>query len=354
MAYPAVVRRGTDHEVGRSPRRTRIAGVLGAALLAAGAAGPARAQVVEGRIVTSPAVPVSNGPTVTWTAPFFNPPRCPREDEIRGWISSYFTPGQGAGVAADLSLKILGGGWKLDLTLTGPQGTYERSFLNATCKKVVLEAVYEIAAVIQGGGPVAGSGIPLPELPPASTTTTSTSTTTSTGEAVRRHWGLLQVSGGVSLGIIKTAMAMLRVGIGYRAPRWGVALTNTFLLPRDVLSGAEPAIYVKMWQWAAGVRGCWIPKVGRVEAGLCGTLEAGLVSATRVDGDRAHQVLPWMGISVGPAMSIRLSKRVRINLGLDITGIPLRPQFVYQGRRDVCCDEKFGGRLFGGLEFLLP
>lgn len=347
MSYDTAMVRGTRHELERSRRRAYLA----AALLAASVARPAHAQVVEGRLVTSPAVPVTNGPTVKLTAPFYNPPRCPREDEIRGWIASYFTPGQGKDVTAELSIMILGGGWKLDLTLTGPQGTYEKSFMHGQCKRLVLDTVYEIAAVIQGGGPVPGSGIPLPTLPPTSTTT---STTTSTGEAVRKHWGLLQVSGGVSMGIIKAAMAMLRLGIGYRAPRWSVALTNTFLLPRDVLSGAEPAIYVNMWQWAAGIRGCGIPKLGRVEVGVCATIEAGAVMGRRVDGDRERHVLPWVGISLGPAMSIRLSKRVRINLGLDVTGIPERPLFTFQGRKDVCCDEKFGGRLFGGIELLLP
>lgn len=335
-------------------RRGAIAGYLGAALLTASAARPAHAQVVDGRIVTSPAVPVTNGPTVKLTAPFFNPPRCPREDEIRGWIASYFTPGQGADVAAELTFTILGGGWKLDLTLIGPKGKYEKTFVHGQCRRLVLDVVYEIAAVIQGGGPVTGTGIQLPTLPPSATLATTTSTTTSTGEAVRKHWGLLQVSGGVSLGIIKTAMAMLRLGIGYRAPRWSLSLTNTFLLPSDVLSGAEPAIHVNMWMWAAGLRGCYLPKLGRVEVGLCATVEAGAVSGRRVDADRERHVLPWMGISLGPAASVRLSKRVRIKLGLDITGIPVRPLFTYQGRQDVCCDEKFGGRLFGGIELLLP
>ena len=67
-----------------------------------------------------------------------------------------------------------------------------------------------------------------------------------------------------------------------------------------------------------------------------------------------QKVLGLGGVFIRAKNAEALRKWYFRHLGLDITGIPLRPQFVYQGRRDVCCDEKFGGRLFGGLEFLLP
>ncbi len=322
-----------------------------AASLTASVAGPTRAH--GSSYAQAPTVVTVNGPQVKWTVPYSNPPLCPREDEVRGWISGSFpSPDVGADVTADLYITKLAGGWKLALTLKGPRGTHERTFVNGLCRNLVLEAISELTSVILLGGPGEVEAAP-PQTTPTSTTT-STTNTSPTGEAERRHWGLLQVAGGVSLGIVRPTMALLRIAAGYRAKRWSLALTQTFLLPRDVPSGTMPFINAATWLWAAGLRACWIPRQGRLEAGACATFEAGTMTGRSDGDDRARQVRPWVAVSAGPGASIRLAGPVRLQLGLDITIVAVRPQFTFRGKLDTCCDERVGGRLFAGLEFLLP
>lgn len=319
-----------------------------AAAIAASGAWPAQ---VHGYMSAQEPRPVgAGGPLVKWTVPYSNPPICPREEEVRGWISESFpSPDVGADVVVDLFVSRLGGGWKLVLTMKGPLGTHERTFVTARCERVVIEAVDELTKVILLGGP--GE---VETAPPLTNTPATTTDTSPTGEAERSRWGLLQVVSGVTLGIVRPTMALLRLSAGYRAKRWSLSMTQTFLLPRDVPSGTTPRINASVWLWAAGVRGCWISLKKRLEVGVCGTLEAGTMTGRSDGEDRERQIRPWVALSAGPGASVLLGERVRLKLGIDLTMVLARPLFTFRDKLDTCCDERFGGRVFGGLEFRLP
>jgi hypothetical protein len=299
-----------------------------------GTTSPITALIAEGGTATD------NGLLVTWRLHRM----CPVAG-VEALIASRFSRGEaGAGLTADLQTTKLGGGWRLDLSMQGPGGTHERTFVSGQCARLLNEAVDEIELVAKTGQ-LSGETTQVPTLPAA---------TGARGQDVRSRWALLDVTAGAGLGLVRPVMALLRLAIGYRGPKWSVAATATFLLPRDVLSGMEPPITVNMWLGAAGLRGCWIPKLGRVELGACATLQAGAVRGRRVDGDGERHTLAWVGASLGPAMSIRLVKTLRLRFGFELTLVARRPIFSFAGKQDVCCEQRVGGAALAGLELLLP
>ena len=82
-----------------------------------------------------------------------------------------------------------------------------------------------------------------------------------------------------------------------------------------------PAIGV----FAAGLRGCGVPRLRRLEVPVCGGLEAGLVRGRGVGAALASSAtdnLPWLALTAGPGLTWAVRPRLALSLALDLV-IPL-------------------------------
>ena len=172
-----------------------------------------------------------------------------------------------------------------------------------------------------------------------------------------RPSALLGIAAGLGLGALSAPAGLLRLALGLRGDRWSVALTQDFWLPRTIDAPQSPGLGGRFWLWSTGLRGCVILRARRIEAPMCATVAAGIMSGQGI-GDLTpagkQQRSPWVAVSAGPGLRVPLGRRLGLLFSAELLAIVARPRFEITGRPLVCCGNTLGGQFTGGLEFRLP
>lgn len=173
----------------------------------------------------------------------------------------------------------------------------------------------------------------------------------------RRPSALLGIAAGLGLGALSAPAGLLRLALGLRGDRWSVALTQDFWLPRTVDTPQSPELGGRFWLWSTGLRGCAILRARRIEAPMCATVAAGIMSGRGI-GDLTpagkQQRSPWVAVSAGPGLRVPLGRRLGLLFSAELLAIVAQPRFEITDRGVVCCGNALGGQFTGGLEFRLP
>ncbi len=136
-----------------------------------------------------------------------------------------------------------------------------------------------------------------------------------------------------------------------RAPTGGLALTGAVFgrLWRAELGGLwlaprtswdpESAAGAKVGLFAAALRGCVVPRLGRLEMPVCGGLEGGVVRGRGVGTTLASRVdsVPWLAVGVGPGLvwSVRPWLALGVQVDLVVPVVATKFTVVKQGVPDI-------------------
>jgi hypothetical protein len=132
----------------------------------------------------------------------------------------------------------------------------------------------------------------------------------------------VRVLGGGGYGPTNTGYATIGGTIALLGPRWRVELGGLWATPRVVR--ADAGFGGRFDGWAVLGRGCFAPKIRRLELPSCGGLELGSVRGRGLDelpiSDRASFL--WIALAVAQGLWFAPIERVGIGLQLDLA-VPL-------------------------------
>ncbi|MBZ5715813.1 hypothetical protein [Nannocystis pusilla] len=346
--------------------------------------------------------PAPTMPEVRWEAPA----GCPDEAAVRAQIAGLLARAPaGTGGAAQVTLRVEslpGGRWRLDATITSPEGQGRRSLEGDRCEALA-EAAALLTAIaaapgLQGGptpapgvqeglppapgsqeGPAPGPGVqegllPAPQVPPpvpevdagelepelpAVDREPEPPAAPAPGPAKRPPRALRATLGlgvGVGAGALPGPTALLRAAAGVRGRRWAVLLSQSFWLPRDFPAAGDERVGGRMWLAATGVRACGIVGKGRVEAPLCAGVEVGALRGRGIGELMASRraTSAWAAASAGPGLHVRVAPRVALTASAELLVMLTRVRFEVTGRGAICCTSPVGVAGTAGLEVRLP
>lgn len=235
---------------------------------------------------------------LTWEAP----PSCPSESTVRDAIQQWLSePG-----AVDLrSIHVVArvrphpSGFVLDLSFESKSGAGKETLVAARC-----ETLADIVAL-----KVALAADPIGILETSEPETTTPRVVRRTSPARVEYAARVSVGAGFGplpgvgpaasvVGAVVWRSGRIELGAGYWSPE-----TTTYELRPDI--GAYFSLA------AAMLRACATPKLGNVEFPVCSGLEAGDLRGEGFGVDRVETAdRPWLGLSLGPAVSIPLASQL--------------------------------------------
>lgn len=129
----------------------------------------------------------------------------------------------------------------------------------------------------------------------------------------------LGAQAGVGFGPTPRVGAVLGLAVAAVGPRWRVELGGEYWTPSTANSAANADVGVMVQAWDVVVRGCGVPRVGRVSLPLCGGLGAGALRG-RGTGDlavRRATSAGWIRALLGPGVLVEVAPRVAVGLRVD-------------------------------------
>lgn len=147
----------------------------------------------------------------------------------------------------------------------------------------------------------------------------------------------------------------LTLTTGVRAHAWRVELGAIYRAPTRVVAEADPAAGARVRMWALAARGCGVLHPGPLELGLCGGLEAGQVIGEGFGyGDARRDPIPWVALTLGPALSYAPRRWLALWLGVDLALPVVRGTFAAAGLGRLYTVGPVSLRGALGLEFRFP
>lgn len=177
------------------------------------------------------------------------------------------------------------------------------------------------------------------------------------GRSGARLRGALRLAGVADLGSGPLGTGGLSVTGALLGARWRAELSGLWLAPRTARPDPTVDLGARISLFAAALRGCLTPKLGRTEVLACGGLEAGAVrgrgAGAQLGAAAAADTLPWLAVSVGPGLAYAPVPRLALTLQVDLVVPLLRPRFAVRegdGYRDLFRGGAAAGRVALGLE----
>lgn len=109
---------------------------------------------------------------------------------------------------------------------------------------------------------------------------------------------------------------------------WRAELGGSWLAPRTY-QNPELAVAAKVGLFAAALRGCVVPRLGRLEVPVCGGLEGGVVRGRGVGPGLASRVdtVLWLAVSAGPGLVWAVRPRLALGVQVDLVVPVVRTKF---------------------------
>ncbi len=321
-------------------------------------------------LALSLAAPADDG--ASWTAPAECPDLAAVQERVRAIAGR---------VPEDAELRVRarvsGPPWVVQLELARDGVGHERSIEASSCEAladivavvvaVALDPVRVASRVELGPAIEPARVVPPPSRPsigmPATEDATGDPTVSSTAPAaapkpVTRAVPMrlsLRIAGGGEVGATPKGTGGVELALSFTRRRFALELVGRYWIRRTTDVGGGTSLRTELG--TVGLRGCWVGAVKRVRLYGCGGLETGdfVARAFDVGGARGDVHFPWLAVTLGGALAIRLVEPVSLWLGVDGAAHVLRPQAVLATEPPTVLYEvaPVGLRALGGLELRL-
>lgn len=292
----------------------------------------------------APAVPdVAERLELRWEAP----PACPTEAEVRDRIGAYLGRDEFDETLDDVRVEgrvesMRGDAWALTVEVRVGEETVRRRVEAPRCADTRDAAALIIAVALdplrvsrEAPPPALEPAAPEPVSPtsspslPASTAPT-TPTTLAPVPPARRLWADVRVGGVMEVGAAPRITGGVALEVALVGPRFRVGLVSRYLPPRTVRPFARPsAAGVRVQTGVLGVRGCFVPSIGRVELPSCAQIDAGATRAGGVDLEVSRVThRPWITAAVGQEIVWHSRRGFGAWIAVDAAATLLAPRFV--------------------------
>jgi hypothetical protein len=287
-----------------------------------------------------------------WDAPLECPDAAALRERVHALVPGLLEQPDAASSRVEVDVSAAAESYAASVVVRNSDGETRRSFAAADCETVTDAAALVIAVALDPVGVVVGLSEPVsseplgpapmpaePSVPdeppverelPIETETEPIELPPTNGRAServaderRRNLGVgVRVLGGGGYGPTNTPYATIGGTLALLGPRWRVELGGLWAIPRVVRLDA--GFGGRFDSWAVIGRGCFAPKVRRLELPSCGGVELGSVRGRGLEelpiSGRASFL--WIAVAVGQGLWFSPIERVAIGLELDLA-VPL-------------------------------
>jgi hypothetical protein len=290
----------------------------------------------------------SEGVPLRWEAPLECPDAAALRERVHVLVPGLLERPDAAGSRVDVDVSAADESYAASVVVRNSDGETRRNFAASDCETVTDAAALVVAVALDPIGVVVGLSEPvssepvssmpiepsvpdepavereLPveaepiELPPAD----GRASDRVANERPRNLGVGVRVLGGGGYGPTNTPYATIGGTLALLGPRWRVELGGLWAIPRVVRLDA--GFGGRFDSWAVIGRGCFAPKLRRLELPSCGGVELGSVRGRGLEelpiSGRASFL--WIAVAVGQGLWFSPIERVAIGLELDLA-VPL-------------------------------
>jgi hypothetical protein len=268
-----------------------------------------------------------------WSAPA----GCPDAAEVRGRIGAYL--GRDAFDEAIDEVVVRGrvqrdrrGRWRLTIAVDLPGGTVERAVDAARCDELRDAAALIIAVALDPlrmGRRVEPPAEPAPQPMPEPAVTPPAVVEAAPRPRPRRYFADLRIGGAIELGTAPRIAAGPWLAVALVGRRFRVELAGRYLGPRTVRRFADhERAGVRVQSGIVALRGCFVPRVRRLELPTCAQVEAGAMRGRGVGLAQPQKSQRAMVAAViGQELAWQLHRHVGLWLAVDAAWALVRPRF---------------------------
>jgi hypothetical protein len=292
----------------------------------------------------------SDGVPLRWEAPLECPDVAVLRERVHALVPGLLERPDAAGSRVDVDVSATDESYAASVVVRNNDGETRRSFAASDCETVTDAAALVIAVALDPVGVIVGLSEPVSDAPLSPTPTSAEPSVPeeppvereppvvaepielppANGRASdrvanerRRNLGVgVRVLGGGGYGPTNTPYATIGGTLALLGPRWRVELGGLWAIPRVVRLDA--GFGGRFDSWAVIGRGCFAPKLRRLELPSCGGVELGSVRGRGLEelpiSGRASFL--WIAVAVGQGLWFSPIERVAIGLELDLA-VPL-------------------------------
>lgn len=287
--------------------------------------------------VLAPAVAdVAERLQLRWEAP----PACPTEAEVRDRIGAYLGRDEFDETVDDVRVdarvaSMRGGAWVLTVEVRVGEESVRRRIEAPRCADTRDAAALIIAVALD---PLRVSRqAPPPALEPATTESPPSPPAAMPPPASptplppsRRRWADVRVGGVMEVGAAPRVTGGVALEVALVGRRFRVGLVSRYLPPRTVRPFDRPsAAGVRVQTGVLGVRGCFVPSIGRIELPSCAQIDAGATRAEGVDLQISRVThRPWVTAAVGQEIVWHSRRGFGAWIAVDAAATLVAPRFV--------------------------
>ncbi len=258
--------------------------------------------------------------------------------------------------------------WRVELTMTTPDGTSTRRFSASACEDAAAAAVLVIAIALdpvqvaeglhESFEPAPTPSEPTPSEPTPSEPTPSEPAASEAAlllDAARRSAPRvgLRVFGTGAWGPTRTGYGGIGGSVALFGPRWRWELSAGWSIPRVV--GLDDARRASVDGWWVGTRGCFVPELGALEFPLCPGVELGQVRGRGIapTANPRSATFAWVAPLIGQGLVWSPLDRLAIGVEFALL-VPLTRGSFSIAEREVQRLALVGARALLGVELRLP
>lgn len=284
-------------------------------------------------VLGEPASPVVERMGLSYEAP----PKCPSQQAVREAVGAYLGREEFDARVAEVNARVVvepsdgPDPWRLTLDVSGAGVEVHKQLGARTCEDLTEAAGLMIAVALD---PLRVSETtqepPAPEPEPVPAPAVEVAKPAAPRQAPRaRVRGEVRVGAGVGLSVLPSASADVVAAVSVMGRLWRVDVLGHYAAPTITQPFEEdPDAGARIQLGAAGLRGCVVPTVRRLELPACVGAQAGAMRADGVglrERDTSHR--PWIAVTAGQELAWVSRAGIGMWIAAEAVLVVLQPRF---------------------------
>jgi hypothetical protein len=277
----------------------------------------------------------SEGVPLRWEAPLECPEQAVLRERVDALVPGLLDRRDAASSQVDIEVRAGGEGYEATVIVRNDDGETRRDFAAADCETVTDAAALILAVVLDPVGVSMGLQVEAPAEPTVVASEPPAEperrveqpaivevSDTREFPRPRNLGGGVRVFGGGSYGPTNTGYGTIGGTLALIGPRWRAEVGGLWAIPRVVR--AEAGFGGSFDAWAVIGRGCFAPKIRRLELPTCGGLELGSVRGRGLDELPIAGRASFLWVALAAAQGLWFSPIERVGIGVELgVAVPL-------------------------------